>query len=160
MLEKLPQITPQKLAIKLKPAAQKAVRHGHPWVFESGIVKQNKEGNAGDLAIIFDQRRNKFLAIGLFDPHSPIRIKILQKDNSANIDTAWFQEKIETAYAKRRPLLKTDTNSYRLIYGENDGLPGFIADVYDHVLVVKLYSAIWLPFLKQILPILLDIMLR
>jgi 23S rRNA (cytosine1962-C5)-methyltransferase len=157
MLDKLPEIIPQKLAIKLKPAAQKAVRHGHPWVFESGIVKQNKEGNAGDLAIIFDQRRNKFLAIGLFDPHSPIRIKILQKGESASIDTTWFQEKIETAFVKRRPLLKTDTNSYRFIYGENDGLPGFIADVYDHVLVVKLYSAIWLPFLKELLPILLDI---
>lgn len=157
MLEKLPEIVPQKLAIKMKTAAQKAVRHGHPWVFESGIVKQNKEGNAGDLAIIFDQRRNKFLAIGLFDPHSPIRIKILQKDKSANIDAAWFQEKIETAFAKRKPLLKTATNSYRFIYGENDGLPGFIADVYDDVLVVKLYSAIWLPFLKMILPILLDI---
>jgi len=157
MLQNLPEIFTTKLAIKLKPAAQKAVRHGHPWVFESGIVKQNKEGNAGDLAIIFDQRRNKFLAIGLFDPHSPIRIKILQKDTSANIDAIWFQEKIEMAFAKRKPLLKTDTNSYRFVYGENDGLPGFIADVYDHVLVVKLYSAIWFPYLKMILPILLNI---
>ena len=157
MLQNLPDILPQKLAIKIKPAAQKAVRHGHPWVFESGIIKQNKDGNPGDLAIIFDQRRNKFLAIGLFDPHSPICIKILQTETSANIDTAWFQEKVKTAYAKRRTLLKTDTNSYRLIYGENDGLPGFIADVYDHVLVVKLYSAIWLPFLKMLLPVLLDI---
>ncbi|MFT4761056.1 MAG: 23S rRNA (cytosine1962-C5)-methyltransferase, partial [Saprospiraceae bacterium] len=142
---------------KLKPAAQKAVRHGHPWIFESGIIKQNKEGNAGDLAIIFDQRRNKFLAIGLFDPHSPIRIKILQTEKAANIDTAWFQEKIETAFAKRFKLLKTDTNSYRFIYGENDGLPGFIADVYDNVLVIKLYSTIWFPYLKMMLPVLLDI---
>ncbi|MFT5747591.1 MAG: 23S rRNA (cytosine1962-C5)-methyltransferase [Paraglaciecola sp.] len=157
LLKKLPQIIPQKLAIKLKPAAQKAVRHGHPWIFESGIIKQNKEGNAGDLAIIFDQRRNKFLAIGLFDPHSPIRIKILQTEKAANIDTAWFQEKIETAFAKRFKLLKTDTNSYRFIYGENDGLPGFIADVYDNVLVIKLYSTIWFPYLKMMLPVLLDI---
>jgi len=44
--------------------------------------------------------------------------------------------------------LKTDTNSYRLIFGENDGLPGFIADVYDTVLVLKLYTHIWFPYLN------------
>ncbi|MGB0930833.1 MAG: class I SAM-dependent rRNA methyltransferase, partial [Chitinophagales bacterium] len=55
----------------------------------------------------------------------------------------------------RQPLLTTtDTNSYRLIHGENDGLPSFIADVYADVLVVKLYAAIWLPYLKTMLPIL------
>jgi len=152
----LPKITPQKLAIKLRPAAQKAVRRGHPWVFESGITKLNNTGKAGDLAIIFDQRRNKFLAIGLFDPHSPIRIKVLQVGESAVLNKEFFSERIAVAFQKRKPLLKTNTNSYRLIYGENDGLPGFIADVYDSVLVVKLYSAIWLPFLEILFPLLLE----
>ena len=51
-------------------------------------------------------------------------------------------------------MLATQTNSYRLIYGENDGFPALIADVYDKVLVVKLYSEIWLPYLKEVLEIL------
>lgn len=153
-MKKLPVLSPQRLAVKLRPAAEKAVRRGHPWVFESGIAKISAGGKAGDLCIIFDQKKNKFLAVGLYDPHSPIRIKILQSGKSARIDTDWFTEKVKAAFALRAPLLRTDTDSYRLLYGENDGMPGFIADVYANVLVVKLYSTVWLPYLRDILPIL------
>jgi len=45
--------TPQRLAVKLKTKAESYVRQGHPWVFESSIVKISKEGEAGDVAIIF-----------------------------------------------------------------------------------------------------------
>lgn len=144
-----------RIAIRLKPAAERMVRKQHPWVFEASITKQNKEGKAGDIAIVFDQKKNKFLALGLYDPSSPIRIKLLQFHQSATIDEAWFEEKIQQAYEKRRPLLATDTNSYRLLYGENDGLPGLVTDVYDKVAVIKLYSLIWLPYLSIILPIIL-----
>ncbi len=150
-------IPTHRLAIRLKPAAERMVKKGHPWVFDGGITKQNKAGKAGDLAIIFDQKKNKFIACGLYDPDSPIRIKVLQTQKSATIDAAWFQQKITAAFERRKPLLETDTNSYRLIYGENDGLPSLIADVYDYVIVVKLYSAIWLPYLSLILPQLLAV---
>jgi 23S rRNA (cytosine1962-C5)-methyltransferase len=130
-------------------------RKGHPWVFEGSITKQNKEGKPGDLAIVFDGQKNKFLALGLYDPHSPIRLKLLQFNQPATINQAWFTAKIQKAFALRQTLLATDTNSYRFIYGENDGLPSLIADVYASVLVVKLYALIWLPYLKQLLPILL-----
>ena len=146
-----------RIAIKVKSSVEKIIRKGHPWLFENGITKVSKEGKAGDLAIIFDNKKNKFLAIGLYDPFSPIRVKVLQANKSANINEAWFENKIQSAYDKRLPLLQTKTNSYRLIYGENDGLPSLIADVYDDVLVMKIYSLIWLPFLEILQPILLKI---
>lgn len=155
MLENLPEFKPNRIAIKLKPAGEKAVKQNHPWVFNESIRKQSNEGQVGDLAIIFDQRRNKFLAAGLWDPFSPIRIKVLHFHQPAQINDSWFESKIKAAHQKRMPLLETDTNSYRFIYGENDGLPGLIADVYDKVLAVKLYSFIWLPYLKIIFPLLL-----
>lgn len=145
----------QRIAIKLKPAAERMVKKGHPWIFEGGIVKQSQAGTAGDLAIVYDQRKNKFLACGLYDPHSPIRIKVLQVHHPATIDAAWFAARIEEAKARRAPLLTTQTDSYRLVYGENDGLPSLVADVYAHALVVKLYSASWLPHLAAVLPALL-----
>ena len=154
--DEFPTIPIDRLAIKVKPSVERIIKQKHPWLFEQGIVKQNKEGKAGDLAIIFDQKKNQYLAVGLYDPHSIIRVKLLQFIDKAVIDEAWFLNKITAAYDLRSPLLKTDTNSYRLIHGENDGLPGFIADVYSGVLVVKLYSFIWLPYLKTILPILLQ----
>lgn len=152
----LPEIETQRIAIKLTPKAEVLIKKGHPWVFDKSIIKQNNPGKAGDLVIIFDNRNNKFLACGLLDPSSPIRIKILQANKPANINSDWFKAKIQEAYNKRIPLLKTGTNSYRFIYGENDNMPSFIADVYDKVLVIKLYSNIWLPYLNDILPHLLE----
>lgn len=153
----LPEISTKRIAVKLTPKAEVLIKKGHPWVFDKSIVKQNEKGSAGDLVILFDQRKNKFLACGLLDPTSPIRIKILQANQPATINQQWFKSKIEEAYKKRLPLLKTSTNSFRLIYGENDNLPSFIADVYNKVLVIKLYSNIWLPYLKDIIPHLIDV---
>jgi 23S rRNA (cytosine1962-C5)-methyltransferase len=146
-----------KIAIKVKPSIEKIIRQGHPWLFEGGIIKQNIEGKAGDFAIIFDNKKNKFLGIGLYDPFSPIRVKMLHANSAVQINAEWFEMKIKTAYEKRLPLLQTKTNSYRLIYGENDGLPSLIADVYADVLVIKLYSLIWLPYLDVLQDILLKV---
>ncbi len=146
-----PKITQQRLAVKLKPKAEKLVKQGHPWVFEDSIAKQNKEGNAGDIAILFDQRKDKVFAIGLYDPDSPIRIKMIS-DVPATPDAVFFKEKIRIAFSKRSKLLKTDTDSYRFIFGENDSFPGLIADIYKDVLVIKFYSGIWFPYLEMILP--------
>jgi 23S rRNA (cytosine1962-C5)-methyltransferase len=146
-----------KIAIKVKPSIEKIIRQGHPWLFEGGITKQSTEGKAGDFAVIFDNKKNKFLGIGLYDPFSPIRVKMLHANSAVQINAAWFEMKIKTAYEKRLPLLQTKTNSYRLIYGENDGLPSLIADVYADVLVIKLYSLIWLPYLDILQEILLKV---
>ncbi len=151
----IPDIETKRLAIKLKPAAEKMVKREHPWVFSDSIIKQIIDGKAGDLAIIYDSKKNNFLACGLYDPYSPIRIKLIQFKKSAQINEEWFISKIENAFNTRIPLLETDTNSYRLLFGENDNLPGFIADVYDKVLVIKLYSHIWFPYLNWIIPALI-----
>lgn len=149
--------TPQRIAFKVNAKAERMIRKEHPWVFDQAIVKQSKAGAAGDLAIIYDQKSNKLLAIGLYDPYSPIRIKVLQFKQSAVINDEWFGAKIEAAFAQRQPLFQTDTNSYRLIYGENDGLPALIVDVYADVLVIKLYSTIWLPYLEKITALLMAV---
>lgn len=141
----------QRLAVKLKTKSESYLRQGHPWIFESSILKINKEGNAGDLAIIFDQKKNKYLGLGLYDPYSPIRIKLLAHFKKENIDADFFNRKIKEAYEIRLPLIATSTDAYRLIFGENDSLPGLIVDVYAHVAVVKVYSAIWIPYLHYVL---------
>ena len=132
------------------------VKQGHPWIFSDSITKINKEGNAGDLAILFDNRKDNVFAIGLYDPDSPIRIKVLSA-HPAQINKAYFSQKIKQAFAIRKDLLETDTNSYRLIYGESDGFLGLIYDVYAEILAVKLYSRIWYPYLPEVLPLLLEI---
>ncbi|MBR9847277.1 MAG: class I SAM-dependent rRNA methyltransferase [Algicola sp.] len=149
---------PKRQAVKLTAKGENYVQDGHPWVFSESIVKINDNAKTGDLAIIFGKRTNKMIGIGLYDAKSPIRIKMIYNDTaSVTIDDAFFTKKIKNAYKKRLPLLKTKTNSYRLLFGENDGFPSLIADVYTKVLVVKLYSEIWLPFLEPILKSLIEV---
>ncbi|RMB60877.1 class I SAM-dependent rRNA methyltransferase [Dokdonia sinensis] len=155
-MQLLPEILTKTLAIKLTATAEKLVKQGHPWIFTDSIVKCNKEGVTGDIAVLFDNRRDKPFAIGLYDAQSPIRIKVINYA-PAKLETVFFKEKIEKAFKLRAELLRTDTNSYRLIFGENDGFPGLIADVYDDFLVVKLYSAIWYPYFNEILLLLKEI---
>ena len=143
---------PKRLAIKLNAKGEQFVVKGHPWVFSNSIVKINDDASTGDIAIVFSKNKNKVIGIGLYDAKSPIRIKIIHNaESKAEINSSFFHHKIELALEKRSELLQTKTNSYRLLFGENDGFPGLIADVYDSVLVAKLYSEIWLPYLESIL---------
>lgn len=144
---------PNRLAVKLKPVAERSVKKGHPWIFSDSIEKVNKKGKPGDIAILFDQRRNKPFAIGLYDPFSPIRIKVIHKEGPANIDGTFFENKIHKAFNIRKELRTKNINAYRLIFGENDGMPGLIVDIYNKVGVVKVYSSIWLPYLDLLFPI-------
>ena len=146
-----------RLAIKLNADGERSVLQGHPWVFENSIEKQNKEGQSGDICIIFKKRDDSVIGIGLYDAMSPIRIKMLHHGGPNKIDATFFKSAIQKAFSKRTNLLKTNTNSYRLLFGENDGFPGLIADVYANVLVVKLYSEIWLPSFKSIVQMLIEV---
>ena len=150
MITFFPEIHTKTISVKLKSKAERAIKQGHPWVFEDNIIKQNKPATSGDVVVVFDQRFNTFLACGLYDEKSPIKIKLLQFYSPSKINASFFEERITIAYNKRLNLLTTKTNSYRFIYGEADGFPGLIADVYHDVLVVKLYSECWIPYMNTI----------
>lgn len=146
----------EKVAVKVKKQAEKSIHQNHPWVYENSIIKQNKEGNTGDVAIIFDQKKNQFLALGLLDLDSPIRIKVLHHGSSVQFNPEFIRGKIILAFGKRKSLLETKTTAYRLLYGENDGLPGLVIDIYNEHAVVKLYSSIWFPYLNWIKEVLIN----
>jgi len=73
----LPQVAPKVLAVKLSVIGERSVRSNHPWIFTDSIEKINKEGISGDIAIIFSHSKNKAIGVGLYDPDSPIRIKMV-----------------------------------------------------------------------------------
>ena len=147
-LSQLPSPADKRIALRVNSQAERALRQGHPWVFDQSIIEQSYAGAPGDLAVIFDNKR-RFLAIGLYDPTSSIRVRILQHHQPATINMDWFQEKIIMAAHIRAPLKETDTTGYRLVHGENDGLPGLIIDRYAEILVLKLYTPAWIPHLKE-----------
>lgn len=150
ILTNMPTINEKRIAIRVNPAAERAIRAGHPWVFADSVHDQSFAGEPGDLAVIFDRKR-RFLAVGLYDPHSPIRVRILQANQQATIDANWFKQQLATAVALRQPLPQSQTTGYRLLHGENDQFPGLIIDRYAHTYVLKLYTTAWLPHLRDVL---------
>src|SRR5438876_4402262 len=137
------------LRLRVTAAAETAIRSPHPWVFAESIRDQNREGQLGELSAIYD-RKDRFLAIGLFDPDSPLRVRVLHAGNPVTIDAAWWRERLRQAIARRDGLFNEQTTGYRWINGESDGWPGLVLDRYDTTLVLKLYTAAWLPRLKQV----------
>jgi 23S rRNA (cytosine1962-C5)-methyltransferase len=138
------------LRLRITATAETIVRSGHPWLFADSVQAANRAGAAGELAVIYD-RKDKFLAVGLFDPDSPIRVRILHAGKPQTIDAPWWQARLAQAVARREKLFAAQTTGYRLLHGESDGWPGLVVDRYDGTLVLKLYTAAWLPRLPEIL---------
>jgi len=147
-LSNLPSPSTKRIALRVSPPAERALRQGHPWLFEQSITNISHVGAPGDLAVIFDEKR-RFQAVGLYDPVSPIRMRILQARQPAIINTDWFRSKLDIASRVREPLNEMNTTGYRLVHGENDGLPGLVIDRYADTLVIKIYTPAWIPHLKD-----------
>jgi len=147
-LSQLPAPSTKRIALRISAPAERALRQGHPWVFDQSITEQSHTGAPGDLAVIFDDKR-RFLAIGLYDPTSSIRVRILQSREPATINADWFCAKLVNAALVRESLEGMNTTGYRLVHGENDGLPGLVIDRYADALVLKLYTPAWIPHLKD-----------
>ena len=98
------------LAVRVTPDAVRQVRAGHPWVFDGSIrsVKPEGGGTAGDLAVVFDDDR-RFLAVGLWDPGSPIRIKVLHHGSPRTVDRYFWRERLSAAIAIRAELAARGT---------------------------------------------------
>ncbi|MEO0495214.1 MAG: class I SAM-dependent methyltransferase, partial [Actinomycetota bacterium] len=143
------------LAVRVSPAALRHVRRGHPWIYDQAIERSSHDGEPGDLAVVFDDKR-AFAAIGLWDPTSPIRIRVLA-NRQTSVGPELWRTRIAEAVERRRPLVDDpDVTGLRWLHGENDRVPGLVVDGYGPTLVVKLYSPAWLPHLDDVVDALVD----
>src|SRR5215469_14687946 len=78
-----------RLRLRVSSAAETQLRAGHPWVYADSIREQNRDGLSGELSVIYD-RKDKFLAVGLYDPDSPIRVRVLHAGKPQTIDEVWW----------------------------------------------------------------------
>lgn len=150
MLPELPTPSTRNLAVRITKDAMRHVRRGHPWIYDGAITNVSHEGAPGDLAIVFDDQRD-FAAVGLWDPDSPIRVRVLST-RQVTIDEAFFRTRFDAAEERRARLLSDPSiTGIRLVHGENDGLPSLVIDRYADTIVVKLYSAAWYARLAPLL---------
>ncbi len=148
-------MNPGHIKIKISKQLQNKIRKGFPWVYYYQLSNRKVSGKAGDLGVIYDSS-NRFLAIGLFDPFSDIRLRVLQTRNPREIDKNFFQERLQQAFLLRSSLDLGETNAYRVVNGESDGFPGMVVDRYSDTLVVKVYTSSWFPFLKMLVELLVE----
>jgi len=110
------------------------------------VASVDDSATAGDEVCVVDPRGNT-LGRGLYSPSSAIAVRIFTQRDDEAIDAELFSRRIERAYRRRLadglPSREPgqQTNAYRLIYGEGDGLPGLMVDVFDDVFVVQFASA-------------------
>ncbi|MBE6405505.1 MAG: class I SAM-dependent rRNA methyltransferase [Lentisphaerae bacterium] len=145
------------IAIRLNQKAALAVRKGHPWVFSDSILKLSKEGTHGDTAIAFDQSGKHWLGAGLYDPESPVRVRILTiKRNDPPVGKELFRTLLKRALERRLDHVPPETDAWRIINGESDSFSGVVADKYADHAVLKIYSAAWIPHVQALRELLVE----
>jgi len=128
------------ITIQLKPKKEESLQRFHPWVFSGAIQRIDGKPAEGDLVEVLDNNRN-FLAIGHYQIGS-IAVRVISFENTP-VNADFWNRKIQLAYAMRKSLglVAPDyNNTYRLVHGEGDSLPGLIVDVYDETAVMQAHS--------------------
>lgn len=127
------------ITIVLKPKKEESLLRFHPWVFSGAIQRIEGKPAEGELVEVLDCNRN-FLAIGHYQIGS-IAVRVVSFEQQKINDNFW-NRKIELAYKMRESigLVSDANNTFRLVHGEGDSLPGLIVDVYDDTAVMQAHS--------------------
>jgi len=127
------------ITIILKPKKEESLLRFHPWIFSGAIQRIEGKPAEGELVEVLDCNRN-FLAIGHYQIGS-IAVRVVSFEQQKINDNFW-NRKIEVAYKMRESigLVSADNNTFRLVHGEGDSLPGLIVDVYEDTAVMQAHS--------------------
>ena len=126
--------------VTIKPQREASLQRFHPWIFSGSIHSVEKGTKNGDAVILINVKGEK-LAVGHYFEGS-IAVRVLSFDGDQSIEDI-LKDKLEKAYSYRRQLGLVDnpnTNLYRLIHAEGDGLPGLIIDIYGHTAVIQCHT--------------------
>lgn len=127
--------------VYLKPGKEESLKRFHPWVFSGAIARVEGEPEEGEIVDVYTSKK-EFIACGHFQIGS-IAVRVLSFVQET-IDHAFWVRKLRTARDVRVALGligNPQNNTYRLVHGEGDNLPGLIIDVYDHTAVMQAHSA-------------------
>ncbi len=131
------------VTLVLKNGKDHSLRRRHPWVFSGAIARLHGEANEGD-AVRVQAADGELLGVGHFSGGGSIAVRMLDFGPDAALPTPDFWvRKLQNAYQLRQRLALTgtaDTNVFRLVHAEGDGLPGLVIDVYGDVAVVQAHS--------------------
>ena len=126
--------------IELKKGKEESLKRFHPWVFSGAVARIDEGIEEGETVRVLTSQK-EFIAVGHYQIGS-ISVRVLSFEDIA-IDHSFWTERISSSLAMRQKIGIADNpnnNTYRLIHGEGDGIPGLIIDCYDDTAVIQAHS--------------------
>ena len=125
--------------IYLSRKRKNRLEQGHPWVFKNEVEQIEGRAEPGELVNVYDAQK-RFLATGFVNLDSQICVRIVSFEKLEQMDTSFFVERFQQCCELRERFIEEQTDSYRMVYGEADFLPGLVVDKYADVYVVQILS--------------------
>lgn len=122
-------------ALVLHSKRENSLLRRHPWIYSGAVSEVRGNPQPGDTVEVL-AANGTWLARASYSPASQIRARVWTFDKDEPVDTAFFAKRIERAMAYRKSLA-IKSNSYRLIHGEADGIPGCVIDIYGEYCVCQ-----------------------
>lgn len=122
-------------SLRLQPGRERRVLKGHRWIFSNEIAEKITDYEPGSWVEVFSSRGVP-LGTGYINPRSLISVRLVCPPGQKP-SREYLRDRIKGADALRRNVLYPHSRCYRAVYGESDGLPGFVADRYEDVLVTQ-----------------------
>jgi 23S rRNA (cytosine1962-C5)-methyltransferase len=122
-------------ALVLPEALEARLEAGHPWIYRDHVPPRFA-AKPGDFVRV---ECGRFSGFALWDADSPIALRVFSRRQRP--DAAWVEARVDEAWELRRRLLPPKTDAFRLLFGEGDGLPGVVVDVYAGFAVIVSYSS-------------------
>lgn len=123
--------------VTLPPKLESALQLGHPWVYRDHIQRSFRAATGAWVRVVC----GRFEAYGLWDNDGPIAVRLFSQKQAP--DLAWFTQRLRSAYELRTSIREgqPETNAYRMLFGEGDGVPGLVIDRYADFSVVLTYAS-------------------
>jgi 23S rRNA (cytosine1962-C5)-methyltransferase len=123
------------VALELPASLQSRLSQGHPWVYRDQVPGSPDLPSGAWVWV----RSGRFSAYGLWDASSPIAVRLFSQRSTP--DAGWVAERVAVAWETRVGIRAGATTAYRWVYGESDGLPGIVVDLYGDFAAIQTYAA-------------------
>ena len=137
--------------VTLKKGKEKAVLQRHPWLFSGAVERVKGKPANGDIVRLLNDKGG-FMAYGFYNAQSRVALRLLEWNESVEINEDWYRNRVAVAVASRRNILNDDNNTCRLIFSEADYLPGLIVDKYADYLAVQVLTS----GIERMMPVIID----
>lgn len=124
----------------LKKGKEESLMRFHPWVFSGAVHHIDGQPEEGELVRVLTAD-GRFIAVGHWQIGS-IAVRVLSFEDTA-VDAAYWEQRLRRAYGMRVAIgvaARSDNDTYRLVHGEGDNLPGLVVDVYGKTAVMQAHS--------------------